>query len=680
MTVWLPDEDSQLFENPELFREVISRYRRVLDGDGYAFWEWGLHNNTYKCGGSFWKKLGYTEEMDKVNTVDTAQVYIHPDDFNYVNTTILEHLRYNTPINMVYRIKGADGTYWWTQASASSTRDDNGRVTYITGVTFDLSHLKETEKALRLSEARHERVLSASNDGIWEWSAVDANENPKKAGRAGKFHTSYSCWKPLGYSEEEVDALPEIERLEIWKSHIHPDDIFILNRALRRYFVNRKPVDIEYRMFGDKGKMIWMRSRGQGTFNTFGRLIVFSGVNIDMTQMKESEDKVRQAKEVAERANRSKSHFLSSMSHELRTPLNAIIGFSELLAAGKNLTHHEMENVSYIHDAGKHLLQLINDVLDLAQVEEGKLNLSMELILPGILIRDCFNYFKPTASKRNIKLLFDPSAMESVYISVDATRLRQCLLNLVSNGIKYNKDFGEVQVRLLADDEGQLQIVVSDTGQGIPEDKQSHLFEVFNRLGAEGSTVEGSGIGLAVTKQITEAMGGTLTYAQAETGGACFTLTFPIAEGQPSGYVPKVAVPEVGGSDLRIKGKRNLIYIEDNLANIRLLDAWLKPYPQLHLDAEPDPLVGLYKIRSQQPDMVLLDIHLPEFDGIEILQLLKASGKTRHIPVIALSASAMVEDIEKAKAQGFDEYLTKPLDIKKLLALINLLFGKEAAA
>ena len=190
MSLWLPEDDI-LSRSPEVLQQALARYRRVLDGSGYAFWEWGLHDNSYSCGGSFWSKLGYMTIEEAVTCVENVQEYVHPDDFKMVSEVVLNHLRFNTPIDMVYRIKAKDGRYWWTQACASSTRDENDRVTYLSGVNFDLSHLKDTEKALRLSEARHERILAASNDGIWEWSIGDNNED-------GLFHTSHSCWQHLG--------------------------------------------------------------------------------------------------------------------------------------------------------------------------------------------------------------------------------------------------------------------------------------------------------------------------------------------------------------------------------------------------------------------------------------------------------------------------------------------------
>jgi PAS domain S-box-containing protein len=677
MSLWLPD-DTTLLANPELLKESLSRYRRLLHGDGYAFWEWGMHNGTYRCGGSFWEKLGYESVDDSVTSIDSVQEYVHPDDFAYVYKVVLDHLRHNSPIDMVYRIRAKDGTYYWTQASASSTRDEQGLVTYLTGVNFDLSHLKDTEKALRLSEARHERVLTSSNDGIWEWSATDANEVPTKAGRRGEFHTSHSFWAHLGYSEGEVDSLPEDERLSIWRSHVHPHDLPKLNHAMLRHIASRTPFDFEYRVFGEQGEMFWLRARGTSIFNTHGRLILMSGININITEVKEFEERLLKAKEDAERANRSKSNFLSSISHELRTPLNAILGFSRLFESDQKLSKLQRENATYINEAGHYLLQLIDDVLDLAQIEAGKLSLSMEPVEPASLVGSSFLYCKAMARDRNISLEVDFGQLQGCNVRADAVRLRQCLLNLLSNAIKYNVDGGRVDVSF-KEVSGDLEISVKDTGPGIPADKQASLFEMFNRLGAERSTIEGSGVGLVITRQLVTAMGGNLEYCHQSAPGACFKIYFPLLDEQPQELVPQMVVGRDQVMSLNFTDTKTIFYIDDNPSNIRLLGAWLQPYKELNLLCEADPMLGLYKIRTKLPDMILLDINLPGISGYDLLKILKQDPLTQHLPIVAMTANAMAEDVEYGRKMGFDEYLTKPLDIDKLALVLNFLFDRQAA-
>jgi len=258
MRAWQPS-DEELVNDHQQLKALLARDRRMLNSEGFAFWEWSVEDNHYQVGGGFWRKLGYTKLEKMAISVKDIQEFVHPDDYIYVKTTFLKHILSNeAPIDMVYRIKVHDGGYCWTQVYGHATRDETGYVTHLSGINVDLSHLKETEKALRLSEARHERILAASNDGIWEWSAEDSDE--------GSFHSSHSTWRHLGYSEEEVDALPESQRLSVWRSHMHPHDLIPLKLALKRHFTHKTPFDIEYRMFGHKGKLSWIRSRGQAIF------------------------------------------------------------------------------------------------------------------------------------------------------------------------------------------------------------------------------------------------------------------------------------------------------------------------------------------------------------------------------------------------------------------------------
>ena len=676
MSPWLSD-DHRLLNDPKLLNESLSRYRRLLASGGYAFWEWDLETSSYRTGGGFWNDLGYDDIISELKSVDFLQKYVHPDDFSVVYKAIRDQLRDDTRIDIVYRIRARDGTYRWAQASASSTRNESGRVTHMTGVNFDISHLKKTEKALRLSESRHERVLAASNDGIWEWSATDANTNPRKAGRFGRLHTSYSFWAHLGYTAAEVDALPEDERLSIWISHIHPCDLHKMQIGIRKHFATSEPINMEYRIFGEGGQVFWVRTRGHGIFNVHGRLILASGINIDITKIKESEERVRGAKNDAEKANRSKTNFLSSMSHELRTPLNSILGFSSLLASDQRMDRLQQENIEHISNAGKYLLRLINDILDLAQIEAEKLSLSMEILQPAFCVEEAFSYCKENAKTNNIVLVFEENGLDDIFIDVDVVRLRQCLINLVNNAIKYNVSNGEVRVSF-AIVANEFVIAVSDTGLGVAEDKQASLFEMFNRLGAERSSIQGSGLGLVLTEQLMLAMGGKIIYDDDAAIGACFKLYFPISEKL------SVNIPTINGQhsdglssvQLNFVEPKHVFYIEDSTSNIRLLEAWLEPYPQINLASKADPLLGLYEIRATLPDIILLDINLPGIGGYEVLEILKADPTTTNIPVIALSAGAMASDIEQGLKKGFDEYLTKPLDMNRLLTVFNRFSAK----
>jgi len=669
MEPWLP-EDAVLKNDPEILGPVLDRYRRMLLGSGYGFWEWNLKQDQFCWGGSFWQSLGYSTAEDVLTNSYQIKDYVHPDDFSSVRKAIMAHLKYNQPLDISYRAKAHDGSYCWTQSCANSTRDSDGRVVYLSGINFNISRFKATEDALRLSEARNARVLSAAHDGIWEWAA-DAENG------FGRFDSSDSAWEHLGYTSDDRMQFQDRDQMEIWRSHMHPDDMAHFRESLRGHFVERKPFDVEYRIFDKQGNIRWMRTRGQAVFNESGRAYVMSGINIDISRIKLAEEKILKAKEDAEKANQAKSDFLSSMSHELRTPLNAILGFTQLFDYDNNLTKEQTENVYQIRKAGQHLLQLINDVLDLAKIESGKMALSLEPVMPYRLVEECFTMVSNLADKRNIRLLYDRQGLEDVHVVADSIRLKQSLLNLLSNAVKYNVDGGEVMVRF-QHEQNNLVIAIEDTGPGIPYDKEPYIFEPFNRLGAENTTVEGSGVGLVITRQLIEMMGGTINYCPVTASGACFKVSMPIAE-TLAGEATLTQAPHKTPRDLELvfSEAKTILYVEDNPSNIRLMEQLFSRYDNLTLLTSLEAFVGLYKARTEQPDLIIMDINLPGISGYEALEVLKQDELTNHIPVIALSANAMAYDIVRGKEAGFDDYLTKPLDVKRLIAVFNQLLTIE---
>jgi CheY-like chemotaxis protein len=361
------------------------------------------------------------------------------------------------------------------------------------------------------------------------------------------------------------------------------------------------------------------------------------------------------------------------------------MGFSQLAIKDTGLSSPQRESAKQIYSAGEHLLGLINDVLDLAQVESGKITLDLEPVLPKKIIKDCFTLVSPLAEQREVNLVFSESEMDSIYVYADSMRLKQSLLNVINNAVKYNIDGGKVFVSL-KQEENDLCIVIEDTGGGISPEKQKQLFQPFNRLGAEYSAIEGSGIGLVVTKQLVEKMQGKLSYHDAifncdvEKSGSGFTIQLPIMSNEDSPELTEDKADNNLANNLLEKNdvglatfqrRQSLVYIEDSLPNIHLMKAFLSEYSQLSLRCCVDPLVGLHAIRSQLPDLIMLDVNLPYVSGIDLVKLIKSDDAIRHIPVIAVSANAMLFDIQKAKAAGFDEYLTKPVDINSLINRLN---------
>jgi signal transduction histidine kinase/CheY-like chemotaxis protein len=379
-------------------------------------------------------------------------------------------------------------------------------------------------------------------------------------------------------------------------------------------------------------------------------------------------DEMRQAKEEAERASRAKSEFLSRMSHELRTPLNAILGFGQLLELDVREAE-QADNVGEILRAGRHLLELINEVLDLARIEAGKLSISPEPVPLAPLIEDCQALIRPMAEGRGIRIV-EAGGECVVHVRADRVRLKQTLLNLLSNAVKYNREGGLVSIACVVEGD-TAQIRISDTGAGLSAEQQGRLFVAFERLDADKSAVEGTGIGLALSKRLVELMEGRIGVESAPGRGSTFWVRLPVLEGhgeggQTAGWRSAgQAVREAG------KGRRDVLCIEDNPANLRLVERILSRRADLRLLTASQPGLGLELARAHRPELILLDINLPDMDGYDVLKCLRESAATRDIPVVAISANAMPKDLARGRAAGFRDYLTKPLDVDRLLAVVD---------
>ena len=396
-------------------------------------------------------------------------------------------------------------------------------------------------------------------------------------------------------------------------------------------------------------------------------------LNVDLEQrVTERTSELELAKAAAEEANRAKSSFLSSMSHELRTPLNAILGFTQLLAndAQPNNVERKKEFTGYILKAGKHLLTLINEVLDLAKVESGAVTLSLEAVALEEVVQECRAMIEPLGDQRGLRMTF-PDA-PGVTVLADRTRLKQILLNLLSNAIKYNRAGGVVAVDCVPEAARRVRISVRDSGPGLSAAQMEELFQPFNRLGQEAGTEEGTGIGLVVTKRLVELMNGSIGVTSTVGIGSVFWIELdsvaPAAPGAADGAAPP---PAAAPGPVAAGNGHTLLYVEDNPANLKLVESIISLSPDLRLLSAPDAHLGIALARAHAPDLILMDVHLPGMSGIDALKVLRADPATAGIPVIAVSASAMSHDIELAMSNGFFRYVAKPIDIAEFSAAID---------
>ena len=384
-------------------------------------------------------------------------------------------------------------------------------------------------------------------------------------------------------------------------------------------------------------------------------------------QLEASNRELALATETAEKANRAKSEFLSSMSHELRTPLNAILGFGQLLDSTTYALPEgkRVEFTQQILKAGRHLLNLINEILDLARIESANLMLSLEPVGLAEMLAECKTMIGPSAEQRGVRLLF-PEATD-LGVVADRTRLKQVLLNLLSNAIKYNREHGTVAVDCRVVKTDRVRISIQDTGAGLRQEQLESLFQPFNRLGQEAGPVEGTGIGLVVTKRLVELMGGHIDVTSTVGIGSRFALELEAARepGPGPGAPAHSDFAPLSFGQQREAGPL-LLYVEDNPANLQLVEEIVRLRGDLRQMSAPDAQIGIELARVHDPELILMDINLPGLSGKDALSVLRADPDTAHIPVIALTANAMAGDVARGLAAGFFRYVTKPIDVNKL--------------
>jgi PAS domain S-box-containing protein len=527
------------------------------------------------------------------------------------------------------------------------------------GLVIDATERRGAEMALRQASERASLAARGAGLGAWETDLV-----------AGTAFWDEQMWRLRGLVPQ-AEPLPHAERMEL----VHPDDREKLLVQMAGALDDDGPSSYEFRIMLPDGSIRWLASRSIGVRDEQGRLVRRIGVNWDVTDRRTA-DAVRHEREIALRESQAKSNFLARMSHELRTPLNAVLGFAQLLQAEDPGTDaaaaSRQRRLAHIRAAGQHLLELINDVLDLSSLEAGEMRIALQPVVLAPLVAGTLPLLEPLLQERRVELVSGP--LDGVVLG-DATRLRQVLVNLLSNAIKYNREGGRVTLDTLQRD-GVVVVRVADTGRGMTEQQLRHLFEPFNRLGIESEGIEGTGIGLAIVKALVERMGGSVHVQSTVGTGSVFELR--LGDGASRPPAPPAARPHSRPMplfDAGVPPRGTLLYVEDNPVNAQIISELIGRRADLRLYIAQDGLGGVKMATELQPDLVLLDMQLPDIDGHEVLRRLRAQSSTARIPVIALSANAMPEDIARALRAGMSDYWTKPLDFRAFMGSIDALFG-----
>ena len=436
----------------------------------------------------------------------------------------------------------------------------------------------------------------------------------------------------------------------------HPDRELEIARREGRY------EEEDWRVRSD-GSRFWANVIITALYDEHGELRGYGKVTRDMTERRIAQEAQREAMEAVERASRAKTEFLSSMSHELRTPLNAVLGFAQLLALD-DLHPRQRDAVDQIAKAGTLLLGLVDEVLDISRIEADRMTVSLEPVHVGALTRECVALAKPMAGEQHVGIFAPPRAQGDVYVVADQQRLKQVVMNLLSNAIKYNRAHGSVRVTVGVEGD-RVRISITDTGPGIDAASLHRLFVPFERLVADDSEIAGTGLGLALCKRLVDLMGGTITVDSTPGEGSTFHVNLKRTDG------PALDAP--AGAAAEARPAATVLYIEDNLANLNLVEQIFERVGNIEIMSAVQGRLGIELARTHQPDLILLDLHLPDIPGEEVAKALRADEATRAIPIVVLSADAYGSKRRSLLALGVDAYLTKPFDVNELTALIGRL-------
>jgi PAS domain S-box-containing protein len=547
-----------------------------------------------------------------------------------------------------------DGRVIEVSVAVSPVRDGSGEIVGAATVARDITERKQIERAREQTLRNLAEAQRLAKLGSWTWDP----------GR------DEATWSPQMYEIFGRDLAAGPATSEELFAYIHPDDRDRIAAGYSEAFGGGSAFELEYRIVTADG--IERHIHGLG-YEDPGHPGYYVGTVQDVTDQRQAEQErieMFEATARAEGANLAKSEFLARMSHELRTPLNSIMGFSQLMEL-EGLQARQQKHVSLVLKAARHLLELINEVLDLARIEAGRLAVSLEPVPLVGAIQEALELVAPLASERNVTAHADTTGIaDDAHVSADSNRLKQVLLNLLSNAIKYNRADGQVQISFLTTAAGRVRVRIADTGIGIQADQLPKLFEPFERLGAEQTEIEGTGLGLSLSKALVEAMGGTIEVESEPGNGTTFLIELAAAQRPDAG--PDERRPDEHLQELESAPgeRRRILYIEDNLSNLTLVEQILERYPAIELISAMQGTLGLDLARQHQPDLIILDLDLPDISGMDVLKRLKGEQITIDIPVVILTADASKTQTEHAHLLGASDYLTKPLDVSGFIDVV----------
>ncbi|HWF24385.1 MAG TPA: PAS domain S-box protein [Solirubrobacteraceae bacterium] len=544
-----------------------------------------------------------------------------------------------------------DGSRFWADITLTPILDDGGELRGYVKVTRDISERKRAEQAIREREERFRLLAENSTDVI---SRVSTDGT--------LLYVSPASQEVYGYDPKEL-----IGRTA--RTDVHPEDAAAIRELVDGHARGGDDVTLEYRLRRKDGSYVWVETKTRTLRDpATGAVLEYQTSTRDISSRKRAEASARHAQVLAERANNAKSEFLSRMSHELRTPLHVMLGFGELLGRD-DLSPGQREKLRQLTRSAEHLLDLINEVLDISRIERGELRLSLEPVHLGEAVRETLDLVLPLASGRSLTITSPPGAELDVHVLADRQRLKQVLLNLLSNAVKYNREGGGISL-VYTRAGGRARVEVADTGIGIAADALGRVFEPFDRLGAEATEVEGTGLGLALSKRLMEAMDGEIGIDSVLGVGTTSWFEVPVvAAPRALRERPETESPIAATAPPGIPV--TVLYVEDNPSNIKLVETILGARPQVTLIVATQGGLAIELAREHRTALILLDLNLPDISGEEVLRRLRGDARTAETQVVITSADATPGQIERMRRVGADDYLTKPFGVERLLAVVD---------
>jgi PAS domain S-box-containing protein len=643
----LPDSD---LSDPVELAPGDAIFRELFEGAPIGMALLALDERFLRVNASFCRMVGYSNEELRQRT---AEDITFADDIETGRQLAQSLVQGTARFTGDKRYVHKNGEILWVSRTASIIRDEQDEPQHFLLMVEDISERKASEAALEKSRRELQAALDA-NQLIMD----NSQDVICTIDEQGCFlSVNAACEELWGYKPGELVGRPYID-------FVFEEDRTRSEEAAEGLLATGKVADFVNRYVRKDGTLVdvlW-----SATWSAKDRIMFC--VAHDVTDRARIEKALREAKEEADRANHAKSDFLSRMSHELRTPLNSILGFGQLLDR-QSPTETQRPRIRYILSAGRHLLNLINEVLDISRIEAGTLQLSVEPVCLEEAIGEALDLMRPLAAERTIVLASNCALDTATYVLADRQRLKQVLLNLLSNAVKYTAIKGCVTVSFADSGKDLTRISVRDTGAGIAVEKLARLFTPFDRLGAEQSAVEGTGLGLALCQRLVHAMNGSIGVNSTLGSGSVFWLDLPHTQ-SPLQTLSVTRGPSAADLQLAEESRR-ILYIEDNFSNVTLVDQMLAERPALELMTAMQGRVGLELARQHAPDLILLDLHLPDMPGWQVLAQLKADQLTREIPVVIISADATSPQIKRLLSAGARAYLTKPIDIAEFFRVIE---------